>query len=606
MAEQRINPTPSSGQQIVDWLIYSEAPDLVQARRGHLLASVLLLIELLNLIGFAALVSFGSQGLNVGIARLLFVGSLVFSALWLGVFIMNRRGITAYAGVALALILLAFNLMLVQVLGPLSPNALMLIVPIIIAGFFAPPEASMLVALIAALGYLGLNLEANPKYFGALFSAGGSGQTLAVYANIIFVAAIAWLFSRNTKQTIDESRHMSQLLVTQREDLEQRLLFQTRQLQATTAVARAVAGSRDLDKLLEDIVRLVSETFGYYHVQVFLVDEEENYAILRQSTGAVGQQLLERGHRLPVGSLSVIGQVTADGHPVIAGDTDSDFVHRRNELLPNTRSEMAVPLLIGERVIGALDLQSIEPNAFAEEMMPTFQALADQLAIAIQNARLFEQAEQNLRELRELSRDVSQRSWAEFLAEARDDEKHYSYGPESKGMQLHRSRVVERVLSAGALIASTGKDGRQTFLAAPIVVRNEVVGVLGVEPENSREWTQDDLQMLQSIAERTALAIENARLYIQAQRAAERESLINEIASRLQRAPSLAMLLETATHELAEALGTENVYAEISVDKPMGHSRKEIGDEQARVIDKDEARLNGEVPQTGTSEEARA
>jgi GAF domain-containing protein len=262
--------------------------------------------------------------------------------------------------------------------------------------------------------------------------------------------------------------------------------------------------------------------------------------------------------------------------------------------------------VISDRVIGALDLQSVEPNAFAGEMLPTFQALADQLAIAIENARLFEQAEQNLRELRELSRDASQRSWAEFLAEAREEEKHYSHGPESKGMQIHRSRVVERVLGAGSMIVSTGKDGRQTFLAAPIVVRNEVVGVLGVEPEAARDWTQDDLQLLQSIAERTALAIENARLYIQAQRAAEREGLINEIASRLQRAPSLAMLLETATRELAEALGTENVYAEISIEKPLGHRRKEIGDVQEARADESGVQLEGEVPQTDASEEARA
>jgi GAF domain-containing protein len=605
MADYRANPTTSFGQQFVAWLIQSRGPDVVQARRGQLLASVLVLIELLNLAGLAALLTFGAGTLNIDIARLLLLGSVVFSGLWLGVFLLNRRGATAYAGVALALILLALDLMLIEVLGPLSPSALMLIVPVMIAGFFAVPAASVVVALIAALGYFGLNIEADPNYIANLVGAGQASQSVAVYANLIFVAAISWLFSRNTGQTLAETHTMSLALTVQREELEQRLLFQTRQLQATAAVARAVAGSRDLDKLLEDIVRLVSETFGYYHVQVFLVDEEQGYAVLRQSTGSVGQQLLERGHRLPVGSLSVIGQVTAVGHPLIARDTDSDFVHRRNELLPNTRSEMAVPLILGDRVIGALDMQSVEPNAFADEMMPTFQALADQLSVAIQNARLFEQAEQNLRELRDLSRDASQRSWSEFLAEAREEEKHFSHGPESKGMQLHRSRVIERVLSAGSLIASTGRDGRQTFLAAPIVVRNEVVGVLCVEPDVPREWTQDDLQLLQSITERTALAIENARLYIQAQRAAERESLINEIASRLQRAPSLAMLLETATHELAEALGTENVYAEISIEKPLGHNRKEIGD-GPEIIDADEMKAKGEVPQTDASEEARA
>lgn len=602
MADNRATPPPSAARQIIEWLTRSDVADTALARRGRLLAAVLFFVELINLAGLAGLLTFGQMGLGTDTARLIFAGSLAFSVLWMAVFVMNRRGATAAAGTALAMILLTLDLMLVKVLGTLSPNALMLTVPIIIAGFFGPPLAAVLVALVAVLGYLGLNLEADSAYLSSIMRSAQSTQTLVVYANIVFVAVIAWMFSRTTKATLDESRAISLALTSQRQELEHRLMLQTRQLQATTAVARTVAGSRDLDKLLEDIVRLVRETFGYYHVQVFLTDEEEGYAVLRQSTGDVGQELLARGHRLPVGSLSVVGQATASGRPVIASDTDSDFVHRRNELLPNTRAEMAVPLLVGERVIGALDMQSVEPNDFAEEMLPTFQALADQLAIAIENARLFEQAEQNLHELKELSREASQRSWVEFLAEARDEEKHFSYGPETKGQQLHRSRVVERVLGAGAIIASTGKDGRQSFLAAPIVVRNEVVGVLGIEPEAAREWTQDDLQLLQSIAERTALAIENARLYIQAQRAAEREGLINEIASRLQRAPSLAMLLETAARELAEALGTDNVYAEISMEKPLARTRKEIGGEETTT---GEAQLEGKASHPDQSEEAR-
>jgi len=350
MAEYPEKSTSSTGQHPAAWLIRSSAADIVQARRGRLLAVVLLMIELLNLIGLAALLILGELGISPQLSQLLYAGSIAFSVLWVAVYILNRRGATSFAGTALALILLALDLMLVQVLGTLSPSALMLTVPIIVAGFFAPPASAIIISLVTALGYLSLNLEADPGYLVKLLQPGPASETLAVYANIIFVAAIAWLFSRSTTQTIKESRVMSVALVTQREDLERRLLFQTRQLQATTAVARAVAGSRDLDKLLEDIVRLVSETFGYYHVQVFLVDEEEGYAVLRQGTGAVGQQLLERGHRLPVGSLSVIGQVTASGHPLIASDTDSDFVHRRNELLPNTRSEMAVPLKYDDRM----------------------------------------------------------------------------------------------------------------------------------------------------------------------------------------------------------------------------------------------------------------
>jgi GAF domain-containing protein len=307
--------------------------------------------------------------------------------------------------------------------------------------------------------------------------------------------------------------------------------------------------------------------------------------VLRSSTGEAGQQLLARGHRLQVGSLSVIGQVTTGRRPVLARDTDTDAVHRRNELLPLTRSEMALPLIAGDQVIGALDLQSVEPDAFREDVIPTLQALADQLAVAIENARLYTQTQQSLRELEELYGEVTERSWADFLAEAREPERRQVYGPEPNALQVERSMVVKRVLGAGSLIMATGQDGRQAFLAAPIVVRNEVIGVLGVEPDGAREWTQDDLTLIQSIAERTAMAVENARLYLQAQRAAERERLVNTIAARLQRAPNLPLLLESAAQELAQALGTDNVYAEISLDQPLAQARREVSGQESGPVE---------------------
>jgi GAF domain-containing protein len=252
---------------------------------------------------------------------------------------------------------------------------------------------------------------------------------------------------------------------------------------------------------------------------------------------------------------------------VIARDTDRDAVHRRNELLPLTRSEMALPLLAGDQVIGALDLQSVEPDAFTEDVIPTLQALADQIAVAIENARLYSQTQSSLREMEALYGEVTERSWSEFLGSVRETERRQVYGPEPQGLVAQRSAVVQRVVGSASPMVSTGKDGRQAFLAAPIVVRNQVIGVLAVEADGVREWTQDDMQLAQGIADRTALAVENARLYQQAQRAADRERLVSQIATRLQRAPNLEILLRSATQELASALGTASVYAEIDLTR---------------------------------------
>ena len=196
------------------------------------------------------------------------------------------------------------------------------------------------------------------------------------------------------------AREMGQALESARLfTLQQR---RARQLQAVAEVSRAVSSLLDLDELLNTTVELIRDAFGYYHVQVFLVDEENYAAWLRASTGEVGHKLLGRKHHLIVGSQSVIGQVTAAGKPVVARDTDRDAVHRRNELLPDTRAECAVPLRIGTRIIGALDVQSTEPDVFDEEDIAILQTLADQLAVAIENARAYQQQLETAERLREL------------------------------------------------------------------------------------------------------------------------------------------------------------------------------------------------------------
>jgi GAF domain-containing protein len=607
MSDSMSHPVQTLWQRIVGWLIKSHPTKPAQARQAKLAAVILLAGEALTLVALVTGFILRANSSDPTLLGDYLLRGGILAVLLLVLFVINRRGLTTLAGIGLSvfLLILAFSLLITS--GPLTPNAVALVVPVIVAGLFGPPISAIVIALLAGLAYLSLNLYARPDYLTSFFKDGEVLQTILVYFNLAIVALMSWLFSRMARQALEESQELSLALVAQRNELEARIVVQTRQFQATTTVVRAIAGTRDLDQLLQNIVRLVRETFGYHHVQVFLVDEATEYAILRQSTGEAGLTLLQQGHRLPVGSMSVIGQVTASRRPVIASDTDADFVHRRDELLPGTRSEIALPLAIGERVIGALDMQSLEPNTFDETMLPTFQALADQLAVAIENARLFEQAQANLREFRELSRDVTQRSWADFLAESREEERHQIHGPEPKGLQVHRSRVIERVLGSGSIVVSTGKDGRQAFIAAPIVVRNEVIGVLGIEPDDVREWTQEDLHLLQRIAERTALAVENARLYLQTQRAAERERLISDIATQLQRAPNLALLLESAAQELSQALGTDNVYAEISLEHPLAHSRKQVSaTEEEGDTEETGATTVEDMPAPDEPEEARA
>ncbi len=192
--------------------------------------------------------------------------------------------------------------------------------------------------------------------------------------------------------------------------LEKAWLFQeserrAAQLQAAGEVGRAASSLLALDKLMDEAVIQIRKAFGYYHAQVFLLDEKRQWAVLRASTGTVGEELLDRNHKLSVGSQSIIGQVTSVGEPVVVRDTDlGDTPWRFNELLAETRAELAVPLRVGDAVIGALDVQSVHPDVFYEDDVNVLQTLADQMAVAIQNARAYEQQLETAEKLREVDK----------------------------------------------------------------------------------------------------------------------------------------------------------------------------------------------------------
>jgi GAF domain-containing protein len=338
-------------------------------------------------------------------------------------------------------------------------------------------------------------------------------------------------------------------------------------LRATATVGQLTATLLNMDELLARAVELIRDQFAFYHVQVFLVNELGDQAILAASTGEVGQQLLERQHRLAVGSRSVIGRVTQSGEPALARDTDHDAVYYRNELLPNTRSELALPLLDSEKIIGALDVQSTRPDAFQPNDMQALQVLANQLATAIRNARLFEQqrlsaqenkrffleAEANLREIQRLNQQLTKTGWADFLRDYRT----------RSGVTLEADRVVQDAGWSETLVAASAKrepitrtngDGR--VIAVPVMLRGEVIGAIEVEP-GTEVNEADAVDMVQAVAQRLAVSLDNARLFEEAQVATAQEQHINAIVSQYQSVTSVDDLLRITLTELSQSLGAQ-------------------------------------------------
>ncbi len=336
----------------------------------------------------------------------------------------------------------------------------------------------------------------------------------------------------------------------------------TVQLETSAEVARAIASVRDPGRLLSQVTQLISERFGWYHVGIFLVDEAREYAVLRAANSEGGRRMLERGHRLKVGEVGIVGYVTGAGQPRIALDVGEDAVYFDNPDLPATRSEMALPLKVGEQVIGALDVQSTESAAYDQEDVDLLSALADQVAIAIENARLFDESRQALREVQAVHRQYLQQEWSRVTS--RRGQLAYEYRdagtapmadfalPETE-QALNRGEMVN-VLSLGpispggpAVTSGTGGEphwdgsgtpllsgdgGRQaagdgrhgehaaqaTFpsiaaLAAPIRLREQTIGVVDLrEASGPRYWSEDEVALVKAVSDQVGLALENVRL----------------------------------------------------------------------------------------------
>jgi GAF domain-containing protein/HAMP domain-containing protein len=361
-------------------------------------------------------------------------------------------------------------------------------------------------------------------------------------------------------------------------DLERRVEERSRRLETTLEIGRILTSIRDLDDLLEDVVRLIRGQFEetVYHVQVFLIDPHTNRANLRASTGTVGRQLLQRGHFLEVGSRSVIGSVTAMGHAVVALDTSSNPIHQRNEFLPDTRAEMALPLRIENRVIGALDLQSTQPDAFSDQDVELFQGIADQITIAIENALLFDESRARLQEIERLNRTLTEAAWLETQQQREPHSLAAATGPASPDgadwteLQLEAigtRRIAERI------------SGETVTFAVPVLLRDQALGAIEWQVPRSR-YTEATRQTAQALTMRLALAAENIRLFEQSHRAAQRELLVNRISSKLIGTTNIDEILQTAVRELGLALHTPQMV--IRLTAPTAFPAESPGDTDDR------------------------
>lgn len=340
------------------------------------------------------------------------------------------------------------------------------------------------------------------------------------------------------------------------DDLEERVERRSRDIAATQTISRYAATQRDVSVLLNRVVDLIVESFpNIYHAQIFLIDSEREWAVLRASTGEPGLQLLGRGHRLGVGSVSVIGQVTQQGRLVVARDTAVSQVHRRNEFLPDTRAELAIPLRVGDEVIGALDVQSRQRDAFAEDEVNVLTTMADQIAVAIQNARLYEDSLRRVSEVEEINRQATLRAWQDYMRDQRLVELVEEAGTRTA---LDMSPLRQQAMDKGEVVLGKLTERKTVPLAVPIRLRGQTLGSVEWEVP-AADFGEDKLELAKELANRLALSLDNARLFQESQRATERERLVNTIAAKLTAQNSINDILQTAVREVGQALRAPQV-----------------------------------------------
>ncbi|MCA9916134.1 MAG: GAF domain-containing protein, partial [Anaerolineae bacterium] len=314
------------------------------------------------------------------------------------------------------------------------------------------------------------------------------------------------------------------------QEMEARLQARIHDVQVTQDITRAITAERDLGYLMNQVVDLIIDNFPQiYHAQIFLLDAREEYAVLRASTGDVGQELLQRGHKLRVGSISVIGQVVELGEYNIARDTASSSIHRRNEFLPETRAELAVPLRFGKQIIGALDVQSRQRDSFSEDFINTMQTLADQISVAIENARLYEQSARLLADLQRQRRGDVREAWTEFLRARRMPAHTQQSGvvTETDFSELTQAAYLNRKTIVGSVTAR----GTVPFVV-PVVMKDTTIGTVEYEVPQA-EFSQNKVLLAEDLVGRLAISLENSRLFQESRQVAQRERLVNDIAATL-------------------------------------------------------------------------
>ncbi len=333
--------------------------------------------------------------------------------------------------------------------------------------------------------------------------------------------------------------------------LEEQVAARTNELTLSMEVGQRAAAIREESKLLPTITEFIRQQFDLYYVQVYYVDDLGQNVVLRQGTGQVGEKLRARRHQLPIGEGSIVGRVAASGRPIVVPDTELSDIHKPNPLLPATRSELAVPLMVEGRVIGVLDMQADEPYTFTKRNLTVFEAMATQLAIAIDGAQQWAAAQEAQQRAERALQRQTREAWAETLEERYHSRDGIGFSYDLSGITPLKDR--RKAINGTKMVT------------VPLIVQDEQLGSLSMGLPEGQNSADAEI-ILRAVAQQLSQKIENLRLFEDTQRNAWREQVISEATASIWSTAEVEEVMKAAVAELGDKLHASEVVIRLGGD----------------------------------------
>ncbi len=556
--------------------LLSTLPNEDQRRRAFNLNVLLLATLALLILAGGTLLVLGKQPSSVN-ALPTTAGLILGSVLILVCMLLSQRGNVLAASLTFFLAVEAATLYLVFSNHAQGALPVLLFLPVVIAGVTLSSGAGLTLAAIHMVSLL----LASAHGGGAIILSGSATPSLPPALNIFlligvlfFVALGLWLTGYSMqaalKRTLNNEARLGESnreLMMQRATLEKRVMERTAalerralQLQAAAEVGRVATRIRGLDDLLTMTVHLICQRFGVYHAGIFLIDSSGDFAELRASSNRSGQPPSAQAYRIKVSEGGLVGDAMLRRKPLIMPDLRETGDVGYKIYLPETRSEIVLPLIVGENLLGALDVHSTEVAFFNADHQLSLQLLADQVAIAIENARLFSENQTALEASKRAYGDLSRDAWGTLLRTR----------PEL-GFLCTVQDAINQVQGEWPEDMVAARRENQVIhidpktIAIPIRIREQVTGAVRLrKPDEAGKWTEKEINLMQTITDQLSVALESARLYQETQRRAERERLAGEITAHLRSSNDPQTILQTAVQELRQALQASRAQVLIS------------------------------------------